>query len=133
MKWLSLTFLFASLTAHALSGSWSDSSAGGSVSVGKQILVSRPLNAPGDLPASAVVTRLAWRIELLSPPPPGLRIKLCTSAICFPLAGLSGVKQVPIALSAKNRFRFVYSVESRGTLSPALQVVSNRLTLNYST
>ncbi|MEZ3500081.1 flagellar protein FlhE [Pantoea sp. KPR_PJ] len=119
------------LTAQAVSGSWSASSVGGSVSVGNQILVSRPLTAPADLPASAVVNRFVWHIDLLSPPPLGLQIKLCTSSICFPLPGLSGEQRVPIALSARETFRFVYAVESRGPLSPPLQVVNNRLTLNY--
>lgn len=132
MKYLPLTLFCVTLAAQAMSGSWSASSAGGSVSVGNQILVSRPLSASGALPASAMVTRFAWRIELLSPPPPGLRIKLCTSRVCFPLAGLAGEQRVPIGLSPRETFRFVYSVESRGVLAPALQVVSNRLTLNYT-
>lgn len=131
MKYLPLTLLFVTLAGQATSGSWSTSSVGGSVSVGNQILVSRPLSASGTLPASAAVTRFAWRVELLSPPPPGLRIKLCTSSICFPLTSLSGELRVSVALSPRETFRFVYSVESRGVLAPALQVVSNRLTLNY--
>jgi len=126
---------FATLSAQAIDGSWTEKSAGGRVSVGQQTLAGRPLRAAGPLLPAARVTRVAWRIELLAPPPPGLEIKLCAPSICFPLTDLSGVKQISrtIALSPDNSFRFVYSVNSRGPLSPALQVVSNQLTVNYQT
>lgn len=126
-----MTLLCAALTAQAAGGSWSASSVGGRVSVGQQLLVSRPLAPPSPLPAAARVTRIAWRIDLLDAPPPGLRIKLCAPARCFSLAGLSGALAVTQPLSPGETFRFLYSVESRGALAPALQVVSNRLTLNY--
>jgi len=131
VRYLPLTLLAVALTAQAVNGSWSGSAAGGRVSVGQQLLVSRPISPPGPLPAAARVTRIAWRIELLDPPPPGLRIKLCAPSACFALASLSGVQPVTRPLSPGDTFRFIYWVESRGALTPALQVVSNRLTLNY--
>jgi flagellar protein FlhE len=131
VRYLLLTLLGVALTAQGVNGSWSSSAVGGRVSVGQQLLVSRPLAPPGPLPAAARVTRIAWRIELLDPPPPGLRIKLCTPSLCFPLASLSGAQPITQPLSPGETFRFLYSVESRGVLTPALQVVSNRLTLNY--
>ncbi|WP_442798724.1 flagellar protein FlhE [Pantoea vagans] len=112
-------------------GSWSATGVGGQVSVGQQTLVSRPLSPPEPLPASARVTQLNWRITLLSTPPPGLQISLCTQSVCFALQGLSGARQMSASLPADQTFHFVYLVASRGPLMPALQVVSNQLTVNY--
>ncbi|ROP58320.1 flagellar protein FlhE [Enterobacter sp. BIGb0383] len=133
MRYLLLTLWFGVLAAQAASGTWTGESVGGRVSVGQQILASRPLSAAGPLFSSATITRLAWHIELLTPPPPGLQIKLCARSVCFPLAGLSGVKQISAPLSPDETFRFLYSVNSRGPLTPALQVISNQLTVNYHT
>lgn len=131
VRTLPLAGLCVALTAQAVSGSWSASSVGGRLTVGHQRLVSRPLRPPEALPAAARVTRIAWRIELLDPPPPGLRIMLCAPARCLPLAGLAGAQPVTPPLSPAATFRFLYEVERPGALAPALQVVSNRLTLNY--
>lgn len=125
---LASLFLFP-LETPAASGSWSGTSAGGSVSVGGQILSSRPLNPT--LPAGARLSRISWRISLLSPPPPGLQIKLCSQNRCVLLDSLSGNKQVTTSLTASGPFYFVYSVESRGQLAPALNVIKNQLTINY--
>jgi flagellar protein FlhE len=120
-----------SAAASAESGSWSGSSIGGRVSVGQQILVSRPIGPAAPLPAAATISTLTWRISLLNPPPPGLQIKLCAQAVCFPLQGLSGTLRLSTARTANDVFRFIYSVNSRGPLMPVLQVVNNQLTVNY--
>lgn len=119
------------LLAQGASGTWSKKGAGGIVSVGRQILVSRELSSPVPLPSRASAVRIAWRIQLLNPPPPGLAIKLCTPARCVPLAALSGQLNRNIALSPAGPFRFIYSVEQTGQLIPALNVVSNQLTVTY--
>ncbi|SFU20173.1 flagellar protein FlhE [Kosakonia arachidis] len=131
MKYLPLTLWFVILPVAATGGSWTGKSVGGSVSVGQQILTSRPLQAQGPLSRAATITSVVWRIELLSPPPTGLQIKLCAPSFCIPLRDLTGTQQVSVPLSAGNTFRFLYSVNSRGPLMPALQVVSNQLTVNY--
>jgi len=112
-------------------GSWSATSVGGRVTVGQQTLVSRPLSPPASLPAHACVTRVSWRITLLSPPPPGLQFSLCTRSGCYSLPGLSGTHLFRVPLQANQAFHFVYRVDSAGPLIPALQVVSNQLTVNY--
>lgn len=117
------------LTASAASGSWSGDSVGGMVSVGNQTLSSRPLNPT--LPPAATLSRISWRISLLSPAPPGLQIKLCSQDRCIALDSLSGRKSVDASLTARGPFYFVYSVESQGQLRPPLHVVKNQLTLNY--
>jgi len=119
------------LAACAGSGSWTQKSAGGVVSVGNQILTGSPLRSPSPLPSSARIQRVAWRIELLSPPPPGLQIKLCSAAACLPLESLAGQRSIDLPFSAGGPFRFIYSVDSRGPLIPALNVVSNQVTVNY--
>lgn len=131
MKYLALIPAVIALSTAASVGSWSGSSVGGRLSVGGQMLVSRPITPPQPPAAAGQVFSLSWRITLLSPPPPGLQIKLCTPSICYPLHALSGTRQIDGPLSAHETFRFIYSVAGRGTLLPALQVVSNQLTLNY--
>lgn len=123
-----LTLLFP-LAAAAASGSWSGDSAGGKVSVGNQTLTSRPLNTT--LPPAATFSRISWRISLLSAPPPGLQIKLCSQEKCIRLDSLSGQKSVGSSLTARGPFYFVYTVESQGQLLPPLNVVKNQLTINY--
>lgn len=124
---LSLTLL--PLMASAVSGSWSSSGVGGVVSVGGQTLASRPLMPV--IPPGATLLRITWRIKLLSAPPPGLRIKLCSQDKCILLDSLSGQKNVEGALTANGPFYFIYSVESQGQLLPSLNVVSNQLTISY--
>lgn len=121
--------LLVPLAASASSGTWSGYSVGGTLSVGHQTLTSRPLVAA--LPATAELHHIAWRISLLSPPPPGLHIKLCSQQRCLSLPALAGQRDDPAPLTAQGPFYFVYSVESRGALLPPLNVVKNQLTLNY--
>ncbi|MCZ3383819.1 flagellar protein FlhE [Kosakonia sp. SOY2] len=129
---LLLLALQASPAASAqTTGAWSASSAGGSVTTGKQLLRGRPLFSPESLSPSAQAVRISWRITLLSPPPPGLVIKLCRIDKCIPLPALSGERRIDVPLAANGEFRFIYSVNSLGQLRPALNVVRNQLTVNY--
>ncbi|TCC09604.1 flagellar protein FlhE [Kosakonia quasisacchari] len=112
-------------------GAWSATSAGGSVTTGKQLLRGRPLFAPESLSPSARIVRISWRVTLLSPPPPGLVIKLCRIDKCVPLPALAGERRIDVPLAANGEFRFIYSVNSLGQLQPALNVVRNQLTVNY--
>ncbi|CNI14426.1 MULTISPECIES: flagellar protein FlhE [Yersinia] len=132
MKLSALIFLSLTLfplVAAAISGSWSGSSAGGVISVGGQILASRPLTPM--LPANAKLQQISWRIELLSAPPPGLQIKLCSQHKCILLDSLSGQKRIDSELTSRGPFYFIYSVNSQGQLLPPLNVVSNQLTIIY--
>lgn len=135
MKSLVLLLLALQTTSPAASaqttGAWSASSAGGSVTTGKQLLRGRPLFSPESLSPTAQAVRISWRITLLSPPPPGLVIKLCRINKCVPLPSLSGQRRIDVPLAANGEFRFIYSVNSLGQLQPALNVVRNQLTVNY--
>ncbi|EPE4190306.1 flagellar protein FlhE [Yersinia proxima] len=117
------------LVASATNGSWSGNGAGGVISVGGQTLASRPLQP--ELPPTATLQRITWRIKLLSAPPPGLRIKLCSQQSCILLDSLAGQKSVDGILTSHGPFYFIYSVESQGQLLPPLNVVNNQLTINY--
>ena len=128
---ISALLLLLPLPVLATSGAWSGKSHGGIVSRGQQILVSHPLTPPAGLSARAITTRIQWRITLLAPPPLALRIKLCTPERCLPLPGLSGKLNQQLQLSPHGPFRFIYSVQHKGQLMPALNVVSNQLTISY--
>lgn len=129
---LALLLMFsAPLAAHAASGAWTQKTAGGSISVGQQILSSRPLTPPAGIPEQATATVISWQVTLLSPPPPGLDIKLCTPQRCVRLPSLRGTQTLTVPLLAHESYRFVYVVNRRGTLTPPLNVVSNQLTVNY--
>ncbi|WP_435927724.1 flagellar protein FlhE [Dryocola sp. BD613] len=130
-KLIMLVALFTPLAAGAAGGAWHQKTAGVVISVGKQTMAGAALSAPADLPASAQASLLAWRITLLTPPPRGLEMKLCSATTCIKLERLSGQKKLTAPLSARGPFRFVYSVAGRGQLIPALHVVSNELTVNY--
>ncbi|WP_050597539.1 flagellar protein FlhE [Enterobacter sp. DC4] len=120
------------LTATAVAGgSWSQQSTGGTVSVGKQLLVGRTLSSPAMISHTALVREIGWKITLLSPPPRGLEVKLCRREGCLQLPALAGHMTLSHPWSAIGDFRFLYSVNSTGQLIPALTVVRNQLTVNY--
>lgn len=130
--WLTLVLSLSSpLAVGANSGSWSKTAAGGVMSVGGQIIAGSPLVAPSLVPDSARVKSISWRISLLAPSPAGLKIKLCNALTCLSLPGLSGYQRITPDIAAAEPFRFIYTVDKRGQLLPALNVVSNQLTVNY--
>lgn len=126
-----LLFLILSPAAFAAGGSWTQKGAGGSLSVGNQIMTSRVLSPPAGVSIGSFASSVSWQIQLLSPPPYGLKIKLCTPKRCIRLPGLSGTLTVKEPLEARADYRFIYSVETRGQLRPTLHVISNHLTVNY--
>ncbi|XTZ39337.1 flagellar protein FlhE [Salmonella enterica] len=129
--WLALPLLVMPAAAQEKGGAWSRTATGGRITLGQQLLIGHLIKAPASTPRSATITRFSWRIKLLSPPPPGLEIKLCRSDKCYQLPALSGSQSVKFPLSPAGEFRFIYNVNSLGQLHPALHVVSNQLTVNY--
>ncbi|KML24123.1 hypothetical protein VL10_09365 [Leclercia adecarboxylata] len=118
------------LSARAETGSWSQETYGGRTSVGGQIVAGRPLVAP-PLPRPARVVSLSWQIALSTPAPPELEIKLCNAEKCLYIPTLRGHLRVRTAFSVTGPWRFIYMVNREGKLSPALNVLSNQLTINY--
>jgi flagellar protein FlhE len=124
--------LVAPAYAHAMdTGSWSKDSAGGVLKIGNQIMTSQRLTAPNETPRNATVVRMSWHISLLTSPPAGLQIKLCHPGGCKRLNGLSGEFTPDTRWPANTIYHFVYSVQSKGTFRPTLNVVRNHLTVNY--
>ncbi|GLR07541.1 hypothetical protein GCM10007905_02600 [Mixta theicola] len=118
----------STLAAH---GAWSGTAAGPQLSVGKQTYAGQALRSSAPLPPDAALSRISWRITLLTPPPPGLEIKLCSVTACIPLDRLTGQKAVPLPFSPNEELRFIYAVNAPGQLKPPIRVVSNQITVNY--
>ncbi len=133
MKSQLTTWLLLALPASALAGagSWTGSSTAGQLSVGGQIMVSQPISAPAPMPAGVKTAAVSWQIALLSAPPAGLQIKLCGSNRCLTLNSLRGHQAIARDKPLTGPWHFVYNVQSKGQLRPALTVVKNQLTVNY--
>lgn len=127
---LGLLLATVSLPTLATHGSWSDMAAGPQLSVGKQIYAGRPLRPATPIPPGATLSRISWRITLLSPSP-GLTIKLCNAASCVSLDRLAGQKAAPLPFSPADELRFIYMVNTPGQLKPPVRVVSQQMTVNY--
>ncbi|MFD1801145.1 flagellar protein FlhE [Mixta tenebrionis] len=118
----------AALAAH---GAWSGSAAGPRLSVGKQSYPGPAISPPSPLPAGARLNQIAWRITLLSPPPPGLQIKLCSVSACIELDQLAGQRAAPLPFLPGETLRFIYAVEAYGQLRPPVQITRSQVTVNY--
>lgn len=65
-----LLVLLLAPPAFAADGSWSSHSFGGTLSRGKQVLKSRPVQPAASLPKGVTPTHLLWKITPDSPTPP---------------------------------------------------------------
>ncbi|WP_312629442.1 flagellar protein FlhE [Scandinavium sp.] len=129
-KLTAISLLLSPLLACAASGGgWNGYSVGGTLHMGKQELVSRPLQP--NLPPHGRIHRIAWQITLLRPQPAGLKIKLCSQQRCLPLSSLSGRLEVHNTFLARGPFYFVYYVGTPGRLSNPMTVVKNELSITY--
>jgi len=126
-----LALLLISSTAVAAEGSWTSQSFGGTLTLGKQRLKSRPVQVPSTLPKGAVASRLSWKIHADRHTPVGFEARVCQGTRCLKLPGLAGEMNVPASFSASGPWRFEYVVTARGPLHPALTILSNQLTLHY--
>ena len=84
-----LLVLLLAPPAFAADGSWSSHSFGGTLSRGKQVLKSRPVQPAAPLPKGVTPTHLLWKITPDGPTPPGFRIRVCSSLRCLMLRELS--------------------------------------------
>lgn len=131
MKRTGLGLLLLSPLAMAADGSWSSSSFGGTMTLGKQVLKSKPVQSPSPLPAGAVASRVHWKIATHGPTPPGFRIRLCSAARCLPLPGVAGEQPLPAGMPAGGPFRFEYYSAAGGHFDAPLTVLSNQVTVSY--
>jgi flagellar protein FlhE len=131
-KWL-VGWLLLTPMAVAADGSWTSQSFGGTLTQGKQVQKSKPIEAPSPLPSSAVATRLVWKIKADNPPPDGFRIRLCSEIRCIALPGLAGEIPLAAGFAVAGPYRFEYFSLVRGRLTPPLTVLSNQVTVSYRT
>ncbi|WP_337261612.1 MULTISPECIES: flagellar protein FlhE [unclassified Serratia (in: enterobacteria)] len=129
---LALFLGLASLAAQAASGSWVASNDGVELQHGLVRAESQVLRPVTPLPGQpARITSISWRYQLLSAEPAGLRVQLCTVARCITLDAGSGRSEAMNGQPADSEFRFVYYVQARGALNPALRVIGNQIIVNY--
>lgn len=126
-----IMLMLATSPVSIAASSWSQQSGGVTLSHGGQTATSPALVAPSGVAAALPVTYVAWRIELLTPPPANLKVTLCNKNRCVPLNGLKGRIKVTENFDVKGPFHFVYHVHGWGKLTPPLHVVQNALTVTY--
>lgn len=126
-----LALLLVSPLAVAADGSWSSSSFGGTMTLGQQVLKSKPVQSPSPLPAGAVASRVHWKIKTHGLTPVGFRIRLCSAARCLTLPGVVGEMTLPAGMPAGGPFRFEYYSVAGGRLDAPLTVLSNQVTVSY--
>lgn len=127
---LLLPLLFLPLLAEAAgSGAWQASSMGATLSQRGIAVNSTPLYAPTEV--SGTMTLVAWRYQLMSPPPVGLRVKLCAPSRCVVLDGPNGTTRGLANIPASQPLIFVWEVPGRGSFYPPLRVSSNQAIVNY--
>lgn len=126
-----LLLLFLPLLASAAgSGAWQASGIGITLSQRGTAMNSAALYAPTDV--SGRMTLIAWRYQLMTPEPAGLRVKLCAPSRCVVLDGPSGSTRELAGISASQPLIFVWEVAGRGRFYPALRVRSNQVIVNYT-
>ncbi|MGL5387483.1 MAG: flagellar protein FlhE [Serratia sp. (in: enterobacteria)] len=128
---LPLLVLLAPLAAQAVSGSWAADATGVTLETGGVQDVSPSLRAANPPAATARVTSVSWRYQLLAGAPAGLQVQLCSSSRCVPLGTGSGRSEAFNGIAADSEFRFIYYVQSRGALNPPLRAISNQVIVNY--
>ena len=133
MRFSALALLLASPLALANAGSWNSQSFGGTLMHGQQWMKSKPVAPAAALPKRAVATRISWKITADGMPPPGFKIKLCSSRRCLTLPSLSGDITPPGSIPAEGPWRFEYYSAARGPLLPVLTILSNQLSVQYRT
>lgn len=124
--------MLASPLALAADGSWSSQSFGGTMTRGGQVVKSRPVQSPSPLASGATASRAYWKISTNGPTPVGMRIRLCSAARCLMLPGMAGEIALPTDMSPGGPFRFEYATARGGIFSSPVTVLSNVLTVTYT-
>lgn len=132
MRKFGLGLILASPLAIAADGSWSNQSFGGTITRENQTLKSKPVQSPSPLSPGTVATRVYWKINTSGPTPAGFRIRLCSAMRCLKLPGLAGEMALFADIPAGGPFRFEYASPKGGTFNFPLTVMSNQMTVSYS-
>lgn len=127
---MGLLMLFLPLFANAAAeGAWQASSMGITLDNRGVSASSLPLAPPQ--PVNGLMTVVVWRYILVGPTPANLLVRLCSQSRCVELDGQSGSTRGFTGVSALEPMRFVWDVPGSGRMYPPLQVLSNKVIVNY--
>lgn len=129
MRLLLLLWLSPLLAYAAGSGAWQASGMGATLSQRGIVANSSALHASDSV--SGTMTLIAWRYQLMTPEPAGLRVKLCSPNRCVVLDGPAGTTRGLAGISASQPLFFTWEVPGRGSFYPPLRVSSNQVIVNY--
>ncbi|MCS3433469.1 flagellar protein FlhE [Klebsiella sp. BIGb0407] len=130
MRVLLLLLLLPLQASASGSGAWQASGMGATLSQRGIVVNSPALRPPAEVNGN--MTLIAWRYQLMSPEPAGLRVKLCSPSRCVALDGPSGTTRGLAGISAGQPLIFVWEVHGRGSFYPPLRVSSNQVIVNYT-
>lgn len=124
-----IVLLMPLLASAAGEGAWMASSNGVIMQNRGMSASSSPLSPPQ--PVNGLVTTVQWQYKLVGPQPANLLVRLCSQSRCVELDAESGSTRAFDGIPAIEPMRFVWDVPGSGRLYPALQVLSNRVIVNY--
>lgn len=82
-------------------------------------------------PVNGVVTTVQWQYKLVDPQPDNLLVRLCSQSRCIELDAQSGSTHAFDGIPAIESMHFVWDIPGSGRVYPPLQVLSNRVIVNY--
>lgn len=124
-----MTLLMPLLAIAAGEGAWMASS-NGVIMQNRGMSASSPPLSPSQ-PVNGLVTTVQWQYKLVGPQPANLLVRLCSQSRCVELDAQSGSTRAFDGIPAIEPLRFVWDIPGGGRLYPPLQVLSNRVIVNY--
>lgn len=124
-----MILLIPLMASAAGEGAWMASS-NGVIMQNRGMSASSPPLSPSQ-PVNGLVTVVQWQYKLVGPQPANLLVRLCSQSRCVELDAQSGSTRAFDGIPAIEPMRFVWDVPGSGRLWPPLQVLSNRVIVNY--
>lgn len=121
--------LIPSLTSAAGEGAWMASGNGVIMQNRGMSASSSPLSP--SQPVNGLVTTVQWQYKLVGPQPANLLVRLCSQSRCVELDAQSGSTRAFDGTPAIESMHFVWDIPGGGRFYPPLQVLSNRVIVNY--
>ncbi len=124
-----ILLLMPLLAGAAGEGAWMASS-NGVIMQNRGVSASSPPLSPSQ-PVNGLVTTVQWQYKLVGPQPANLLVRLCSQSRCVELDAQSGSTRAFDGIPALEPMHFVWDIPGSGRLFPPLQVLSNRVIVNY--
>lgn len=124
-----IILLTPSLVGAAGEGAWM-ASGNGVIMQNRGVSASSSPLSPSQ-PVNGLVTTVQWEYKLVGPQPANLLVRLCSQSRCTTLDAQSGSTRAFDGIPAIEPMHFVWDVPGGGRLWPPLQVLSNRVIVNY--